>query len=127
MVGQVDGTFRNQSLRSTSLTQLHEGNVPEQAIKEFSGHHSNAVRSYKRTSHAMKRAHSEIIQGTSERTECKTKSSTVSATVSKPLSDHSDSEDFAPETMKVCTPKQKKMECEHLETSDTKEICSYVC
>ena len=39
--------FHSQSLRTTSLA--HKEGVPEQTMKEFSGHRRNAIRTYKVT------------------------------------------------------------------------------
>ena len=49
-IAGVEGNFRNHSLRATSITRMNQAKVPEQEIKEFSGHRSSAVRTYKHTS-----------------------------------------------------------------------------
>ena len=45
----LDGKFTNHSLRATCATRMYDGNVPEQLIKETTGHRSECVRTYKRT------------------------------------------------------------------------------
>ena len=45
-----EGKFTNHSLRATSASRMFQANVPEQVIKEVTGHRSDCVRSYKRTS-----------------------------------------------------------------------------
>ena len=44
-----DKNFHSQSLRTTSLAHVHEEGLPEQTMKEFSGHRRNAIRTYKVT------------------------------------------------------------------------------
>ena len=44
----LPGFYSNHSLRSTAATKLYHCNVDEQLIQEITGHHSLAVRSYKR-------------------------------------------------------------------------------
>ena len=48
--GGIPGYFTNHSLHSTCATNLYRANVDKQLIQEITGHHSLAVRSYKRTS-----------------------------------------------------------------------------
>lgn len=50
----IQGYFTNHSLRGTTATRLYQQNVDEQLIKEITGHRSDAVRRYKKTSMAMK-------------------------------------------------------------------------
>ena len=46
----IIGKFTNHSLRATCATRMYHSNVPEQIIKETTGHRSECVRQYKRTS-----------------------------------------------------------------------------
>ena len=92
----IPGFRTNHSLRATSATRLFESNVDEQRICEITGHRSNAVRSYKRTSEHMKMHASSIIQGCnidvnpSKKRLCSTPK-TPSCTVSKNPDTQSDS------------------------------------
>ena len=57
-----DGHFTNLSLRRSCATNLYDNGVPEQVIQETSGHWSvEGVRAYKRTSSAMRRKMSAIL------------------------------------------------------------------
>ena len=57
-----DGHFTNHSLRRSCATNLYDNGVPEQVIQETTGHRSvEGVRAYKRTSSAMKRKVSAIL------------------------------------------------------------------
>ena len=55
------GFYFNHSLRSTSATKLYRNNVDEQLIQEITGHHSLAVRSYKRTSDSQHKMASNLV------------------------------------------------------------------
>ena len=59
----MQGFFTNHSLRSSCVTVLHNDpqNIPEQVIAERTGHHSLAIRSYKRTQPKLKRNVSDIL------------------------------------------------------------------
>lgn len=57
------GFYTNHSLRATAATRLYDAGVDEQLICEKTGHKSNAVRSYKRTSAEQKQRVSAIVQG----------------------------------------------------------------
>lgn len=57
-----EGFYSNHSLRATATTRLFNQGVDEQLICETTGHRSNAVRSYKRTSDEQKNEISEILQ-----------------------------------------------------------------
>ena len=57
------GYFTNHSLRSTSTTRMYHCGIDEQIIQEITGHRSQAVRSYKRTSDVQKRYASQIVSG----------------------------------------------------------------
>ena len=57
-----DGHFTNHSLRRSCATNLYDNGVPEQVIQETTGHRSvEGVRGYKRTSSAMNRKMSAIL------------------------------------------------------------------
>ncbi len=58
----IEGKFTLHSLRSTCATRLYEKGVDEQIIQEVTGHSSNAVRAYKRTSDGMRANVSSILQ-----------------------------------------------------------------
>ena len=62
----LTGNRTNHSLRATSATRMFDQNVDEQNIAEITGHKSDAVREYKRTSDAKKRFLSRVIQGSDE-------------------------------------------------------------
>ena len=56
-------SFGNHSLRATAATLLYNNNFDEQVIQELTGHHSVAVREYKRTSIGQKRSTSSCVMG----------------------------------------------------------------
>ena len=58
----VSGFFTNQSLRATTATRLFNADIPEQLIREQTGHRNNALWSYNRPSEAQKRKVSEVLQ-----------------------------------------------------------------
>jgi integrase len=64
--GGLHGYRTNHSLRTSAATRLYQAGVDEQLITEVTGHRSNAVRNYKRTTTAQKRKISEVIQGSSD-------------------------------------------------------------
>ncbi len=55
------GHYSNHSLRASAATRMYQSGVEEQVIKEITGHKSNSVRSYKRTSEELLRHTSETI------------------------------------------------------------------
>lgn len=59
----LQGFRSNHSLRATAATRLYECGVDEQIISEVTGHRSDAVREYKRTSETMRRDACGIIRG----------------------------------------------------------------
>ena len=59
----LPGYYTNHSLRSSSATRMYRGGVEEQVIQEITGHRSNAVRSYKRTSDLQHQMASKVISG----------------------------------------------------------------
>ena len=61
--GGIDGNFTNHSLRATCASRLFDQNVPEQIIKEITGHRSDCVRVYKRTADHLREVASNIVSG----------------------------------------------------------------
>ena len=57
------GKFTNHSLRATSASRMYQNEVPEQIIKEVTGHKSECVRLYKRTSDNIREKASCTISG----------------------------------------------------------------
>ncbi|XP_046580080.1 uncharacterized protein LOC124287626 [Haliotis rubra] len=57
------GFYSNHSLRATCATRLFHSGVDEQLIAKTTGHRSNAVRKYKRSSTEQEAAVSDVIQG----------------------------------------------------------------
>lgn len=60
----VPGYFTLHCLRASCASRLYQAGVQEQQIMEITGHVSNAVREYKRTSDEMRENCSEILNGT---------------------------------------------------------------
>ncbi|KAK6184208.1 hypothetical protein SNE40_006721 [Patella caerulea] len=63
----IIGYFTNHSLRATSATRLYQAGVDEQLITEKTGHRSNAVRAYKRTSDAQQASVSSVLHSGSKK------------------------------------------------------------
>ena len=63
MAGYIDGKFVKKSCCTTTATKMTNGGVDTQIIKEFTGHTSNAVETYKHISEEIRRSASAIIQG----------------------------------------------------------------
>ena len=63
--GGLPGFRSNHSLRASSATRMYDAGVDEQLICEVTGHRSNAVRNYKRTTTEQKQKISKVIQGIS--------------------------------------------------------------
>lgn len=61
----LPGYRTNHSLRASAATRMFDQQVDEQLICEITGHRSNAVRNYKRTSETLKRKVNAVVQGTS--------------------------------------------------------------
>ena len=59
----IPGFYSNYSLRATGCTRMYNSNLDEQVIQEISGHHSLAVRSYKRTCDKQKELATKCIFG----------------------------------------------------------------
>ena len=55
------GHYSNHSLRASTATRMYQSGVDEQVIKEITGHKSDSVRSYKRTSEELLRHASATI------------------------------------------------------------------
>lgn len=62
----LGGYRTNHSLRASAATRLYDQHVDEQLITEVTGHRSNAVRNYKRSSENLKRHVNSIVQGVPE-------------------------------------------------------------
>lgn len=58
----IPGYFTTHSLRATAATTMYRSGIPEQVITEITGHASNAVRLYKRTSCEQKLQASKVLQ-----------------------------------------------------------------
>ena len=67
-IAGIEGRFTNHSLRATSATRMYNSYIPEQVIKEVTGHKSDCVRVYKKTSDEIREEASKTIGG-----ECKKK------------------------------------------------------
>ena len=59
----LTGKFTNHSLRATSASRMYNKGIPEQVIKEVTGHKSDCVRYYKCTSDDIRQNASNIIAG----------------------------------------------------------------
>lgn len=59
----IKGHRTNHSLRATAATRLYDQEFDEQLVCETTGHRSNSVRDYKRTSCALKRKANLAVQG----------------------------------------------------------------
>ena len=66
-MAKVEGKFSNHSLRATSASRMFREEVPEQIIKEITGHRSDCVRVYKRTSNELLEKASASIGGGTKR------------------------------------------------------------
>ena len=62
----IDGRVTNHSLRATATSRLYNENFDEQLICEVTGHRSNAVRSYKRTSEDQLKSVSNVLYGNND-------------------------------------------------------------
>ena len=65
-IANIQGKFSNHSLRATSASRMFQKDVPEQVIKEITGHRSDCVRTYKKTSDNILKRASETISGVDE-------------------------------------------------------------
>ena len=57
----LDGFFTNHSLRATAATRMYTSGLEEQKVCEVTGHKSNAVRAYKRTTDDQHKVRSKVI------------------------------------------------------------------
>ncbi len=57
----ITGKYTNHSLRATSATRMYSAGVPEKIIKEITGHKSDAVRIYERSTENVKRKASSTL------------------------------------------------------------------
>ena len=62
----IVGRFTNHSLRATCASRMYSKEVPEQIIKEVTGHRSECVRTYKRTSEVLKEKASHTVSSLDE-------------------------------------------------------------
>ena len=60
---KLEGFFTNHSIRASCCTALYndDSNLPEQFITEGSGHHSLAIKSYKRINNSLKCKVSDVL------------------------------------------------------------------
>ena len=61
--GGLEGNFTNHSLHASCASRMYDNNIPEQLIKEVTGHRSDCVRVYKRTSDHLREAVSSTVSG----------------------------------------------------------------
>ncbi len=59
----IEGRHSNHSLRATSVSRLYDAGVDEQLIQERTGHRSNAVCGYKRTSFKLQKKVTDTLCG----------------------------------------------------------------
>ena len=59
----LKGKFTNHSLRATSASRMYQSDVPEQVIKEVTGHKSDCVKIYKRTTDDIREKASKTLSG----------------------------------------------------------------
>ena len=50
----IEGNFTNHSLCASCASRMYDKNIPEQLMKEVTGHRSDCVRVYKRTSDQLR-------------------------------------------------------------------------
>ena len=81
------GKCTNHSLRSSTATRMYDQGLDEQLICEKTGHHSVAVRSYKRTSNCQMKEVSDVLYGNCNVTESKRQKTEPTSTISKPSSE----------------------------------------
>lgn len=81
------GNYTNHSLRATAATRLYVAGVDEQLISEKTGHRSNAIRCYKRTSDQQQQNVSDIVQTKTVRMSPATASSTATCSTPSILHD----------------------------------------
>ena len=64
--GGIQGKFTNHSLRATCASRMFDKELPEQLIKETTGHKSDCVRVYKRTSDNLRQKACETLSASGE-------------------------------------------------------------
>lgn len=64
-----DVHFTNHSLRATTATRMYSAELPEELICEKTGHRSEAVREYKRTSNIQQLEASDVVQDLKRKSE----------------------------------------------------------
>ena len=67
----MTGYFTNHSLRATCASRMYDKKIPEQIIKETTGHRSECVQVYKRTSEELQEAASKTVLGQSSQKKIK--------------------------------------------------------
>ena len=87
----LKGNFSNHSLRATAASHLYNANVDEQLISEVTGHRSNEVRGYKRTSNDQLKGVSSIVYGVCE-TKCEPKDIDLTKSLVAVVKDENESE-----------------------------------
>ena len=99
----VEGKFSNHSLRASNATRMFQNNISEQVIKEITGHKSDCVRVYKRTSDGLLKQASMSIGGNlvDESKSKKVKLETKEAKV-EPIELDSDQEERVRESLSAC-------------------------
>lgn len=80
----IEGKVTNHLCRATCASRIYQGDCDEQLVMEKTGHHSNAVRSYKRTSNKQLREVSNLLYGEDKQDVPPPKKSRCE-TVSKPV------------------------------------------
>ena len=63
----IEGKFTNYSLRVTCASRMFAKNVPEQIIKEVTGHRSECVRTYKCTTDKLREKASSTLNVQSQK------------------------------------------------------------
>ncbi len=61
----LQGQFTNHSLRATAATRMYQAGINEQTIMEYTGHKSEAVRSYKKPSRSIMKNANRAVSGDS--------------------------------------------------------------
>ena len=67
----IEGKVTNHSLRATCVSRMFDKNIPEQIIKETTGHRSECVHVYKRTSEMLQENASKTVSGSDDQKKVK--------------------------------------------------------
>ena len=59
----LDGFFTNHSLRHSGTSRLFQSGIDKKIIKEYTGHHSNALHAYETNSNEQRKELSNVISG----------------------------------------------------------------